>query len=522
MDETKQKIITLFKERGDDISTGDILVRVYPESKQLKEKEDDTSKRAVAQLHRKLLYHINELLNDGILRFSRFGEKGLKFFALNVLEGEEITELTPRYKKKVTISRPIMPAMPIESYEHQGIIIKYEPNSWIDKLNSLVIASDKITSVKELESVFTNAVSLVNDCICLNNFNKFLEKINKMEAVEILEKINSECENFGKKVSCIIDIAKIDRDKLLHIINNITEPNMKNLLFIYNLDSEELQEQFGLFKEIVGLYTLKRRTLYIKNKRVQKAPYFLGTAGVYCISEKEWQTREIKDCLSIACGQSSLIVDVEKFYSVYGLDNIKFSELMLNVSRSFLSANSMQRRKSQEYFKSMISLDKKNEKEFLEFSRNYIRFWNYGLLQPGIDSKLVINMINEARKKVDQFATAEETIYKSCGMPTRFKIALSCAFKEASENLSSAKYARMEIMNLDDLYKPKVKKEIVEKENVTSMFDGGNDVTFHRTGMFEAEDILREISVIMNTYKMPLFSYSFGGLKGDMKITSYF
>src|SRR3989344_3973622 len=111
MDETKQKIIAMFKERGEDIPTGDILMRVYPESKTFKDKEDLDSKRKTAQFHRKLLYHINEL--------------------------------TPKYKKKMTISRPIMPSMPIENYEHQGIVLKYEPSSWIDKLNSIVIMADK-------------------------------------------------------------------------------------------------------------------------------------------------------------------------------------------------------------------------------------------------------------------------------------------------------------------------------------------------------------------------------------------
>lgn len=521
MDETQQKIIALFKERGDDISTNDILVLIYPESESLRDKQDIASKRKTAQLHRRLLYHINELVNKSILRFSKFGEKGLKFFSLNIMEGEEITELNSRYKKKISITKPIMPSMPIENYEHQGIVLKYEPSSWIDKLNSIVIMADKINNIKELERIFDNVVSIVNDCICFNNFQIFLTKLNEKMAVEVLTKLNSECENLQKKMCCIIDLKKSDSNKLLYVIEKLTESNIKNLVFIYNLDNDEFQEQFGFISEIVKIYIKNRRILYIKNKRIQKAPYFLGTAGVYCISDKEWQARALDNCLSIACGQSSLIVDVEKFYSIYGLDTIKFSELMLNISKSFLSANSIQRRKSQEYFRNIINLDKKNEKEFLEFSRNYIRFWNFGLLQPGIDPKLVLNMVSEARKKVDQFSIAEETIYKSCGMPTRFKIALSCSFKEASENLSVAKYTKTEIMNLDDLYKPKIKKEIVEKESVTQMFDGGNDVTFHRTGIFEAEDILREISIIMNAYKLPLFSYRFGGMKGDMKITSY-
>ncbi len=35
MDETKQKIISLFKKNGGDISTNELLLEVYPESKNL-------------------------------------------------------------------------------------------------------------------------------------------------------------------------------------------------------------------------------------------------------------------------------------------------------------------------------------------------------------------------------------------------------------------------------------------------------------------------------------------------------
>lgn len=531
MDDSKQKILGMFKKRGGDLNTGEILAYIYPELKAFHEKTDKESKRKLAQAHRKLLYHINELVSSGILRFSRFGDKGLKFFTLAIAQGEEITELTPKYKKRIVVSAPSMPTMPIESYEHQGIVIRYEAGSWIDKLNAVVISCSRISTAKELENVFESALSVVNDCICLENFESFLSKVNKAEAVEILEAINSECRDSGKKICCMINFENFgkenfNKENMIHIINNITLPEINNLIFIYNLDYDEIQENLALLQEIISAYTSQKRTIYIKNKRLHKAPYFLGGAGPYSINEKEWlasleMLEKTSEMVSVACSQSSLIVDVEKFYSLYGLDTIKFSELLFNISKSFLSANSLQRRKSSEYFKSIMSFDKKHEKDFMEFSRNYIRFWNYGLMQPGIDPRLVMNMISEAKKKIEQFSNAEETIYKSCGMPIRFKIALSCAFRESAEKLTEAKYKKLEITNLDDLYKPKTKKEIIEKENVTLMFGGGNDTTFHRSGIFSPEDILREISVIMNTYKMPLISYSFGKLKGDMKITSY-
>ena len=167
MDETKQKIITLFKARGTEIPTSEILDNIYPEYIELRNRQDKPSKRKLAQLHRKLLYNINELVNQGILRFTKFGEKGSKFFALSIGEGEEITELTSKFKKKMTISKPLMPSMPIETYEHQGIILRYESSSWVDRLNSLVINSSKINTIKELSNTFEKSIDIVNDCICL-------------------------------------------------------------------------------------------------------------------------------------------------------------------------------------------------------------------------------------------------------------------------------------------------------------------------------------------------------------------
>ena len=521
MDEAKNKIIELFKKKGSEISTKEILIHVYPEYEKFKDRDDVESKRKIAQAHRKLLYHINDLVEKSILRFSRFGEKGHKFFVLNIGENEEITEFSSKYKRKMIISKPMMPAMPIESYEHQGIIKKFENQSWIDKLNSVVIFCKRIDNLKLLEDIFENSLSIVNDCICLEDFDEILRKTDKKNVIKFLEKIALECHDYQKRVSCIINISNVRKEDLIGVVEKMTELNMNEIVFIYNLSNEDIQERFGMLSEIVMNYIKKKKMFYIKNKSLYKAPYFIGSAGPYCFSEFDFS--EVKEPLYVAaCSQSSLIVDVEKFFSLNGMDIEKFSLLMFNISRSFLSANSLQRRKSEDYFKNVSKFDKANEKEFLEFSRNYIRFWNFGISQPGVNQNLVLNMINEAKKKIYEFSLTEEVIYKSCGMPTRFRIGLSCAFENSQEKLSFAKYKPIEIHGLDDLYKQKMKKELIERENVCSMFDGGNDVTFHRSGNFTSEEIIREFSIVLNSYKFPLFSYDFENLKGDAKITSYF
>lgn len=513
MNQTKEKIISSFKEKSPELSTRDIAENIYEEY--IREPRNDNEKRLVAQLHRKALHHINLLIRDGILRISRHGEKGHKYFSLNLEEGEEITSIGKGYKRRIIALKPSTPIMPIEGYEQQGIVIKHEAGTWIDRLNSILIKCEKSGNLKNLEDVIRKAFSSVNDSVCLNNFDSLIN--DKKEVLKFLEKLNQECEDYGRKVSCLINLENLNQD-FLEILKDVLE-NRKEIIFIYNIDSDVLQECFGTFENIINTHISNKSEIRIKNRRIQKSPAFFGRAGPYSFSEKEWL--EDKNSLSVACAQSSLIVDVEKFYEKYGLNVEKFSELMINISKSFLSANAMQRKKSLDYFRDLINLDKENEKNFMELSRNYIRFWNFGLNQPGINQDLVLNMISEAKKRINELAGAEEIIYKSCGMPIRFKIALSCAFENSEDKLSEARYKKLAINGLEDLYNKNIKKEVIKKEIISDLFDGGNEVTFHRFGELSPEEIIREISFILNTYKLNLFTYSFENIRGNSKLTSY-
>lgn len=516
MNQTKEKIISTFREKGSELSTSDIASGVY--DNYVKSPESTEEKRLTAQFHRKLLHHINLLIRDGILRVARHGEKGQKYYSINLEDGEEITGIVSGYKKRIIAGSPSIPIMPIEGYEQQGIVIKHEAGTWIDRLNSILIKCEKAKTLNYTKEIITKAFSSINDALCLDNFDIIINNSEKERVIEFFEKLNQECEDYGKIVSCLINIEKLEIKNFIEILEDKLK-NRKKIIFIYNLDSDTLQEGFGNFSEIVGSHLRNKSEVIIKNKRIHKSPAFFGRAGPYSFSEKEWD--EKKDSISVACAQSSLIVDVEKFYKRYGINIEKFSQVMINISKAFLSANAMQRRKSLDYFKDIISIDKQNEKNFLEFSRNYIRFWNFGLNQPGMNQELVLNMISEAKKKINEFANAEETIYKSCGMPIRFQIALSCAFENSGEKLSPALYKKFTINGLQDLCSKETKKEIIKKEILSEMFDGGNDVTLHRCGEMSADEIAREILFILNTYKLQIFSYSFENIKGNTKITSY-
>lgn len=522
MHQTEQKIIALFRKENNELSTSNILEQIDENYSKLRNQLGSCSpdylkklKYELAQSHRRTLHHINKLVELGVLRLTRHGERGEKFFSLNLSDNEEI--IVSGLKKRVLVSKPIIPTMPIEGYEQKAILSKYETATWIDRLNSVIIRCELVNSAGDLYNILSEDIfPLINDSICLDCFENI---INKENVSNFIEKINSESEEYGKKISFIINLSNIKHKENFSSFLSLIDKKPKNIVFIFNLNSNELQEFFELFKKIVEIYSKNKMPLFIKNKNIFPAPYFLGRAGPYCIDIKEWLSDDIKNKICIACSQSSIIIDVNKFYLEYGLDVRKFSEMLLNISKSILSANSLQRRKSEEYFKNIILLNSK--RDFLEISRNYIRFWNFGLSQPDIEQDFVLNMISEAKKKIDNFSIAEEIIYNSCGMPTRFRLAFSCAFRQADEKLSPAKFEKLEIKNLEELYKSKLKKEMIAREIVSSIFDGGNDVNFFRTGTFNADDVIREINVILNTYKIPLFSYDFEKIKTDLKLSDF-
>ncbi len=199
------------------------------------------------------------------------------------------------------------------------------------------------------------------------------------------------------------------------------------------------------------------------------------------------------------------------------MDTKRFSELAVSTAKAILAANSMQRRRATEFF---TGNDEDNAEDILSIARNYIRLWNFGLFQEGTDPQQVITMLYEAKKKVNAFTRAEETIYKSCGMATRFKIAMAPAYGTAG-NLSTSEYGRLEVSETKDFDTAAIRKALTLRESMGGVFDGGDEVTIHYAGEFDASEIIEQISVLLKRHTIPLFNYSFSGVAGDAKLTDF-
>ncbi|MFH1317378.1 MAG: hypothetical protein ABII01_07695 [Candidatus Woesearchaeota archaeon] len=485
------------------------------------------AKRKKAQLHRKILYHLNEYVNQGILKVSKEGVKGEKYFALDIEEGEEMVIDDHIRKKSITISKPQTPTIPIEGYEQKGIVHRLEPSTWIERLNSIIIECGMFNSLKELLHFISTCFSNINDTIALNDFEYLFKKYEVNQIISFTNQLNIRCHDYGKRLSCIFDVTNIDKSTpIISFLEGYQKLKDKNIYFIFDIKVREFQDHSLFFEKLIEIFSKSNSYLYIKNQDLYQAPYILGRAGPYAFDETEWKMykKELQRNLkSMVCAHSTIMVDAERFFNEESMEIDDFKNLNLKIAESLLNANSIQRKRSDEFFSNIIKLNEPNINDIFIYSKNYVRFWNYGFKRNDIDQDDLINLFKKTKRAVDKYCIYEETIYKSCGMPTRFRIAFSIAFDDFVQNIfSKPMYKPFIITGLKDFYNEENKKILERKEAFFKIFDGGDLITFYRKGNYDSKDIIREISFILNTYKIPFFRFNFGNpIESNMSLSKF-
>lgn len=524
MNDTELKILEIFqKEPSKEHSTSEIVFRIEPDIIKKKEgyfdvysKDKDEIrlyKAKKAKLHRKILYYLAKLVQNKVLKETRKTGKGEKFFELLLGDGEEL--ILDKYgKRSMVIQRPAEPSIPIEGYEQEGIVKRLEASTWIERLNSILIECDLIETLMELEALITTSFSVINDVIAFNSFETFFDDYSVEQLLLFLNRVNMKCSDYGKKVCCVVDVSGIkNEDYLISLMRGYNESRMKNVKFVFEMEPRDLQLKNAFFCELISMFSKDVQPIYIKNKLIHKAPYFFGRAGAYTFDEKEWELyeRELKGkMLGLVVSQATVMIDMHKFFILKGRHMDEFRKMVSNISRSFLETNSVQRSQSSRFFEDIDKFDNITKKNLFRFSKNYVRFWNYGWKNKAIDPEVMFAMLGNAKEIINQFCNYEETIYKSCGMPTRFRVAFSFLFEEAAENsFTKPDYEKFYIRDIKDFYDENLKKIIADKESLFKIFDGGDLITFYRKGAAKAEEVLREIQLVLNTFRLPFFRYDF-------------
>ncbi len=534
MNKTEVAILNLFQKFPErELSTSEIVKQVEPGFEKVNEllnspiKNKDMIKEAKltkAKLHRKVLYYLNKLNYEGIIEVSREGAKGEKFFMLSV-SPEEIGFASHIHRTSVYLPSKSI-SVSFEGYEKEKILLRLDQDKWIERINSIILDARYFKKdLSKLRRFVEMCLPFVNDVIAISRCEEFLEQSGQVSLM--LSKMHSKCSDYDKKISFCVDISRSEnKEALLKLIGESVENRWEHFTLVLEVSAKDIQEHPVLFEKILEFYSKNNETIYFKNKSLTDTPYLVGKSGIYTFSETEWEnvSDELGESLyGVACSQSTVMIDLERFFEKMGEREEIFIDFLNKIAGSLLEVNSIQRRRSEELFTNLIKLDRERIKHFFSLSKNYIRFWNYGWKKIDFNQEYLKELIRESKRQIDKFCIFEETIYKSCGMPTRFRIAFSSAFHNfIKDKFTAPSYTRVAVGGLNDLFSDKMKEIIGIKESLFRIFDGGDVMSFHCRNETSSAELLREVSFILNSCRINLFRLKFiGGREKSLNLRSY-
>jgi hypothetical protein len=526
----EQRILNKFKKEPlREIATTEIVREVYPEeyariiqaiNNELSDKK--AAKQAMhrkGQLHRKILYHLNKLVEENVLKINSIKGKGEKYFSLGIDQGEIVVE---KKHRRIVLSKPSISTGLIEEYEAKSIVHKFDPDNWVSKLNCILLESTNFTGVNKFYELVYSCFSEVNDALGLNNFEHLVQNSSLENLEEILRKLDVDTKDQDRIVNLIINVKNItDDSKLLDFIGLFIQIKPKNVFLIFKAESKELRAHEKLIKGVITEFSKSQTKINIHNRKVHEAPVMMGKIGPYTLIDGEWKDYEENvrgKTIGLAIANTTLNIDVNRFFKDNPSSN-DFRELIIKSAKTLLKINRAQKKKADEYFKRLNELNKPHTRRFFTYAKDYIRLWNYDLTDK--NQTHLMELLESTRDEVRRFCATEQTIYKACGMPSSFDIVMSSVVKRYTNNLSPREYIKATIRKFKDFDSPEINSFINTREVLCKIFEGGDRIRFFRSGTFTPEDVSRELIYLMNTYDLPFITYDFKERKGEMKLTSF-
>lgn len=237
--------------------------------------------------------------------------------------------------------------------------------------------------------------------------------------------------------------------------------------------------------------------------------------------EEEWKDYEEKikgKTIGLVMANTSIIIDIDRFFNS-GLSINEFRKLLQKTANVLLKVSMAKNKKAGDYFKKLDDLNKPNTKQFFAYEKNYIRLWNYDLAEKSQEH--LPELLESTHQEIKRFCSTQHTIYRACGIPFSFDIALSTVMRRFSTELSQRRYAKATIRSFRDYQHAETISQTQLKEKFSRIFDGGDRTRFFRRGEFTPQDLIRELVFVMNSYDLPLITYDFKERKGEIKLTNF-
>jgi hypothetical protein len=100
-------------------------------------------------------------------------------------------------------------------------------------------------------------------------------------------------------------------------------------------------------------------------------------------------------------------------------------------------------------------------------------------------------------------------------------IELSSAFRKFSPRFTKRKYNKITIRSKKDLLTPDFQKYVERRKELFSLFNSDR-LRFFRAEGASTNDVVEELSILLNKYSIPLFAYEFKRRESEITLNSFF
>ena len=520
-------VLAAFKqEPGKSFSTTDLVRLVFKEeyskiNQEIHSQDRKEVRRGYAlkaRLHRKLLYHVNGLVEQRLLAVQGTRRKGEKLFRLGFEEGEVVIQ---DKRQKIVIAKPPTITTQADGYEQQGFLRKFRPENWLHKQNSIMLDATAFTGAGRLQQRLQELFPAVNDVILINSFEQIIQKAGEGEMERLCQSLSLDSRDYDVAVSLLINLAAVEKEEeLLKVVRALaSQEHQSHVNFVFAVTPRLLTKKDALFRQLLSLFAERRVKLTLKNSEIFPGPIFFGRAGAYALTPEEWEyyrlhIREKAD--GCVVGQGTIGVDINKFFEAHGTA-ASFREMVLRVAHAFFEVDERKRK----HFPSVSAIAPTAEgaKEFFKVGKDYLRFWNYDWAS---EEYPVFDLLGSVQEEVERFCNTEETIFRSCGLPIRFSVALSTSFAKFDQDFfSERRYKKTVVASLKDLQTKEMANYLRIRERLFKTSQGADRLRFFFARGTSLEEVLQMARYLLRAYDLPTFTFDFRGKSGELKLSSF-
>ena len=505
-----ERIIVILKKRNGIATTTQILEEIYEEVRSINKRIGDELidkktkkelKREKERYQRRLLYHLNKLEKEGIIRKIGEKENGEKIFELREKHGA--IPQTPQNRHII---------IPIKNYEEKEIVQIYSPEDWNQRVNSLLIDATRIEK-NEKDKIIRILIPTINDAIGIHHGEELFKELKPEDIRKEIDNLVEEALIYGRKISIELDPRQLGIEQFRAIVEALTARDTTSLEIILDIEKTRLEDYKEYIDEWIKTARGKSPRLNIYFSNEERYPIILGNAGVYA------SRKEVKEPILIL-GGVSIMIDMGKLSTYTNQYNL-FREIVDKTVRSLVKATLKLGELYSGYYDLPFISRIIEDTNITRMMDHYIRIWNYDWRE--LRDNYLLELINTTIKETRSFARSQEIVLTAAGIPQRVGVAFNSAFStfRRDKKASKRRYPKKTIFGIKDIINEEIREMLAVREELSRIYGMPDRVRVFRGGMPTGEEVYREITYLANTTNLRLLTIDLGRRGGDLNLKQF-